>query len=409
MRVTRVRLENYKGFKSFEHSFNPGINVLFGANGSGKTSTLRAIVTILSWYISRIKTATGSGKSITIDSIHNEENQASIILETEADQLQQTVLIKKRNGRETGAKSNLADLSKWATTYRLRRASGEKIIYPLFAFYGVHRAVLDIPIRIRGKFNPEPLQGYEQALDGGSNFRAFFQWFRWREDIENEEKNDTPQYRDRDLECVRNAWAVFMPELSNFRIRRRHQALTAIKDGIELSISQLSDGEKCLLALVGDIARRISLLHMESSEDASTLLKNATGIILIDELDLHLHPRWQRRAIIGLSEVFPNIQFIISTHSPSIISELPAEQLINLEQPDSGNYGFGLSVAEVSEHVMQAELWPKAIKQIIDKVESSISNEDAKSAANALSELKQLLPADAPIITELETEINLFV
>lgn len=409
MRVTRVKLENYKGFKSFEYSFTPGINVLFGTNGSGKTSVLQAIATILSWYISRIKNATGSGKTITVDAIHNEENQASIILETKADQLQQTVLIKKRNGRETGAKSNLADLSKWATTYRLKRASVEKIIYPLFAFYGVHRAVLDIPIRIRGKFNPEPLQGYEQALEGGSNFRAFFQWFRHREDIENEEKNDNPKYQDRDLECVRRAWSVFMPELSHFRIRRRHQALTAVKNGIELSISQLSDGEKCMLALVGDIARRISLLRMASSEDTSELLKNATGIILIDELDLHLHPRWQRRAITGLAEVFPNIQFIISTHSPAIISELPAEQLINLEQPDAGNYGFGLSVSEVSEHVMQAELWPKVIKQIIDKVDSAISNDDAKSAEKHLTELKQLLPADAPIITELETEINLFV
>jgi hypothetical protein len=111
------------------------------------------------------------------------------------------------------------------------------------------------------------------------------------------------------------------------------------KGGVEFDVDMLSDGEKGLLGLVGDLARRLSL--------ANPALKNPNegqGIVLIDEIELHLHPAWQRNAVRGLQRTFPNIQFIFTTHSPQVISELRPNQTFLLVDgvalPAERSYGM---------------------------------------------------------------------
>lgn len=281
--------------------------------------------------------------------------------------------------------------------------------YPLMAFYGVRRAGIDIPLRIRNKHDFDALAGYENAFEGGSEFRSFFDWFRQHENWENEERLDDASYRDASLEAVRTAWERMLPEFSNFRIRRKKgQALTAVKDGVVLSMDQLSDGERCFLALVGDIARRLSLLQM-SAQGAGEIL-NGQGIVLIDELDLHLHPLWQRRAIKGLPKVFPNLQFIITTHSPQVLSEVPAERLIPLEQENTVNVGYGFSSADILELSMGSDIWPEEIRAYIVKVYDQLDKGNAKKAQAILDKMQKslTLPEDSPLLTSLQTEISLF-
>ncbi len=101
------------------------------------------------------------------------------------------------------------------------------------------------------------------------------------------------------------------------------------KNGETLNLNQLSDGEKNMIAMVGDITRRLSMANLNMDDPL-----NGDGIIMIDEIDLHLHPSWQRLIVSKLTEVFPNCQFIITTHSPQILSHIKAEHIFLLKQKD---------------------------------------------------------------------------
>ncbi|WP_436718331.1 AAA family ATPase [Escherichia coli] len=124
--------------------------------------------------------------------------------------------------------------------------------------------------------------------------------------------------RDRQLTAVRTAISRFMPGFSNLRVRRKPRLHMSIdKNGQTLNVLQLSQGEKSLMALVGDIARRLAMMNPMLENPL-----NGEGIILIDEVDMHLHPTWQRTIIQRLTTTFPHCQFVLTTHSPLVISVL---------------------------------------------------------------------------------------
>ena len=115
---------------------------------------------------------------------------------------------------------------------------------------------------MKNKHNFDVLSAYEDALGGGANFRTFFEWFREREDLENENNaNSIQKTTDKSLDTVRMAWELFLPEFKNFRVRRSPLRLEVEKNGKKLSVNQLSDGEKVLLSMIGDLARRLSIAN----------------------------------------------------------------------------------------------------------------------------------------------------
>ena len=161
---------------------------------------------------------------------------------------------------------------------------------------------------------------------------------------------------DPQLEAVRRALQSFLPEFENLRVRRNPLRREVEKNGKLLTVNQLSDGEKCLIAMVGDLARRMAIANPERSEPLE-----GEGIILIDEIDLHLHPKWQRMIVPRLQEVFPKCQFIISTHSPHVITHVHPESLYLLMQTDSGIVAerlaesYGKNVDRILEELMGME------------------------------------------------------
>jgi predicted ATP-binding protein involved in virulence len=101
------------------------------------------------------------------------------------------------------------------------------------------------------------------------------------------------------------------------------------KDGKELLVGHLSDGEKCMLAMIGDLARRLAIANPTMDEPLK-----GEGIVLIDEIELHLHPTWQKMILSKLCKVFPNCQFIVSTHSPVVLSELQNGKIYELSKQE---------------------------------------------------------------------------
>lgn len=181
--------------------------------------------------------------------------------------------------------------------------------------------MLDIPSRIRKRHAFTSLSTYDEALESSSTqFRTFFEWFREREDLENERRLDEPAHRDPQLKAVRAAIEALLPGYSDLRVRRAPQRMEVSKGALPLRVDQLSDGEKCLLALAGDLALRLSLANPGAEQPLG-----GAGIVLIDEVELHLHPAWQRVVLERLEATFPGCQFVISTHSPLVLSQVQPE------------------------------------------------------------------------------------
>lgn len=435
MEIQRLILNNIGLFENLEIPLAPtehnpsNITVFVGNNGAGKTSVLKALAISLSWFIARLRTEKGSGNPISEDDILNAANAASIEIEicdssgasdnpnqNEIEHHFKWTLAKNRIGRKARYTSNLNECTRLANRYRDALTCDDKTSLPLIAFYPVERVVLDIPLKIRTKHTFLQLDGYDNSLSQGVDFRRFFEWFREREDTENEsgipedflsqlgplfETNQDAWQRlnelnasakDRQLIAVRTAIRRFMPHMDNLRVRRKPRLYMAIdKNGETLNVAQLSQGEKSLMALVGDIARRLAMLN--------PVLENplaGDGIVLIDEVDLHLHPSWQRSLCDRLMETFPNCQFVLTTHSPLVISDCKHVLVYTLTNGELRQLPsqYGQDANTVLLDVMDTSIRNEKINAELNDLLDAIQDSNLTQAQQLLAELTEELPAN---------------
>lgn len=370
--IEKLTLKNYRGVSKLELELNSKLNVFYGVNGSGKSTMLDASAIMLSWLVSRIRRAGSSGRPIADSDIKNKKSACSINIAVKVDDKHEYEknslmwkLVRSRTGHSSGdEKTSLSELNEYTKhLQRIITLSEEQCNLPLLAYYPINRAVLDIPLKIRTKHRFNLLEMYDDALAGGASFRAFFEWFREREDLENEAIRDQQSlfddtssssgFPDIHLNAVRSALESLMPDFKNLTVRRSPLRMEVEKKGKKLNVSQLSDGEKCLMAMVGDLARRLAIANPKLKKPLE-----GEGIVLIDEIDLHLHPKWQRMIVPKLQKTFPNCQFIVSTHSPHVITHVKPECLFMLKQTSNAikathpNESYGKNVTRILEDLM---------------------------------------------------------
>lgn len=451
MKIESLILEKFRGIgidTELEIPLEPDLTVLAGGNGTGKSSILDALAILLSWATARIRRSGGSGMPIPELSINNSANFARIGAKTLYPSSFSWQLVKTRGGHASPTcVTELEGLTRYSKTFQQRIAeTQENCGIPLFAYYPVNRAVLDIPLRIRQSHQFNLLEAWDDSLKGAANFRHFFEWFRNREDLENEQRVwsllgnketlspkitadfekrlKTPQWKelargdevdwgvaDPQIEAVRKSMQRFLPGFSAFSVRRNPLRMTTKKDGVEIRVDQLSDGEKCLIALVGDLARRLAI--------ANTQLNNpldGDGIVLIDEVDLHLHPAWQRRVLYNLRETFPNCQFIVSTHSPQVLGEAEARQIRLLRQDEKQTLNYfipvqakGLNSNEILDELMRSDgnslTRNQETQEKIDRLFGLIDQGKFTDAKALIVEMKQQLHGGIPDIVRAESLI----
>lgn len=411
MKIRSLNLTHFRGAVALPLAFDDRLNVFFGVNGAGKSTVLDALALMLSWAVSRIRNAGASGRPIGEEDITNGKSTAAIELVCQtAEGMVEWKLLKSRKGHPAADdKSSFHGLTEYARSLQSRLAeTGERINIPVFVYYPVNRAVLDIPLRIREKHRFTLLSAHDDALTSGANFRTFFEWFRAREDLENENrkyqddliKPEGYQLPDPQLDAVRGALSRFLPEFSNLTVRRNPLRMDVEKSGQRLSVNQLSDGEKCMIALIGDLARRLAI--------ANPVLDNpleGSGVVLIDEIDLHLHPKWQRLVVPGLLEVFPGCQFVISTHSPHVITHVQPECLFRLKQTSEGavaekpNESYGKNVDRILEDLMGLETTrPDPVETDLHTVFQSIDEGALDVARTKIEALRRTIGGDPDLV-----------
>ncbi|NEQ64112.1 MAG: AAA family ATPase [Symploca sp. SIO2D2] len=435
MEIKRVILKNIGLFENLVIPLAPtqknpsNITVFVGNNGTGKTSVLQSLATSLSWLVARLRTEKGSGSFISEDSILNKTNTAAIEIEicdalslsdysnkSEICDRFEWTIAKTRKGRKAQYNSQLTYCTSLANHYRNVLTHDEQTSLPLIAFYTVERGVLDIPLKIRTKHTFSQLDAYDNSLNQGVDFRRFFEWFREREDTENESgisedvlralrplletnqdvwqalKKVQASAKDRQLTAVRTAISQFMPQMENLRVRRQPRLHMAIdKNGETLNVAQLSQGEKSLMALVGDIARRLTMLNPALDNPLT-----GDGIVLIDEVDLHLHPSWQRSLCDQLIETFPNCQFVLTTHSPLVISDCKNVLVYTLTNGELQELPsqYGQDANTVLLDVMDTSIRNQEIDTKLNDLLDAIQDFQLSQAQELLTQLTAELPAN---------------
>lgn len=337
MKLRSLKLKDYRRFDEIEMDFHPELTVIAARNGQGKTTILEAIATALGPFVG----AFDMGKSKHIErtdaryvrlgnSFENEQKFPVVIdaaLDLPAIQWQRAL-----NGPKSRTTTKEASpLASWAKELQVSIRSDVQTALPLISYYPAGRLWINHNNSSRKTVvSASRSMGYEDCLSSASNFVQMQQWMK-KATMALLQQQELPGYEQSDLKPritgIQNAVNLVLDNegWSNFHYSLGYEDLAmSHPDHGLLPISLLSDGVRAMISLSADMAFRCSRLNGHFKERASLLTE---GIVLIDEVDLHLHPAWQQQVIASLRNAFPKIQFILSTHSPQVLTTVNKEQI----------------------------------------------------------------------------------
>lgn len=363
MKVQQLTMKNFRGFDDITIDFEQNEPTIFvGVNGVGKSSILDCLIYLLFGIVingdiveftelSSLKNRMGVARLAVknkqeqnyINNIKNEIKNSEDFLKVEIKVIFDSQLIQwgliasnQKNSKVELEFSELENLNILKQKIEEKLTSNKDSGIPLTIYYPISRklsnSLVDKEIKYDHLFNR--FYAYQNALDNEkSNFTSLFNDYRSLEELEYEKLIKDRSYQNPYLKGIRDAIYTFLDGFSGFQVQRRNNEkiprMIIEKRGKTLRLNQLSEGEKCVLAMVGDLARRLAIANPGRSNPLE-----GEGIVLIDEIELHLHPQWQRSIINNLTKTFPNCQFIITTHSPQVISEV--RQVHLLHETDEG-------------------------------------------------------------------------
>lgn len=412
MKIKEIIINNFRGIKELKLEFNVNEpRVFIGINGVGKSTILDAVAILLSPFFGILTDEDNYGAILKKEDINNSSFQTKLEIIIIDDKNEEFTWDIRFNGLDLeNFISDMLDVEDWIFNIKENLQKDPLINLPLAVYYLTNRAVLDIPLRIKKKhLFVDQFNAYDNALIASkTDFRIFFEWFREKEDLENEVRLEgNNDYRDKQLQAVRQAISSLMPDFSNLRVKRSPLRMIVNKKGEELIINQLSDGEKCLLAMVGDLARRLAIANPNLP-----LPLEGNAIVLIDEIELHLHPKWQREIVPNLTKIFPNCQFIITTHSPQVISHVKPENISILEVTNQGilvktpENSFGRDSNRILEDLMETPARPQEIKTNLLDLFKLIDEGNIAQAKELKDNIINQIGYDEPELTKADILIR---
>jgi predicted ATP-binding protein involved in virulence len=228
----------------------------------------------------------------------------------------------------------------------------------------------------------------------------FAAWMRVQEALKSERAS-----AGRALAAFEDAVTRFLPGYSHLRVAGDERPRLLIdRGGTTVAVRQLSDGERGTLALVLDLTRRLAQANPEMTDPAA----EAEAVVLIDEIDLHLHPKWQRQIVRNLTAAFPRCQFIATTHSPQVIGEVEHDriQIIADGQVYSPTHSYGVDSSRVLEEVLDADPRTEAVGDLLAKISGAIGQHQFPQARELLVQLVGKLGEDDPEVTRIRTLLD---
>lgn len=387
-----VQIQNYKAIKDMRLEFSPGINLLIGDNGVGKTSVLDALSVALGGFLTGVTGVSVSG--IQQSDVRIETNPGMIkymtptVIECTAEIGGRSFnWARTRDGESSEYRTKISNRE--IANYAAKLTNDATSILPLIGYMSTMR----VSRSKRGDYGSASKKlndrrcGYIGCLDSALDIKGIKEWCLNMEIEAFHQEKPIPEY-----ESFKEVVSEVMQKMNALEnppsiVYSKPFKDIAYSEGENtLPISYLSAGYQSLLWMTMDFAYRLALLNPGQSD-----CHQATGIILIDELDMHLHPKWQWNALCALEEVFPKVQFIIATHSPIIISSCKG-RLISLDSEQNVSYlegAFAYSITDVLE-LRQGSLGvPKEIRVLANQFEDALNLGDYCRARDILQNMKE--------------------
>jgi predicted ATP-binding protein involved in virulence len=403
MRLDRLHIQNFRCYEDATFDFQPGFNLVVGVNGSGKTSLLQAVAVSFIEFGNAMKPSQTSLKNEDIrfvidrfDGRSRYERKFPLLVHGMGDVFEATEWVMKRDGEALPhLVDSIFDAEKDKVLQKINLAI--QVDLPVLAFYRSDRRWqgAGVTAEFAAQHRVSRFDGYINWFDAVADLRDFESWLigKTLERMQNllDTKPVSLDFED-ELAWVNSAIEIAVPKARNLRYDLRLQSLLIdIDDQKTIPFNELSDGQRGMVALFADIARRMCILNPHMGKD---VLKNTSGVVIIDELDIHLHPAWQRNIVPALKEAFPKVQFIAASHSPQIIGSLKPEEVIVLNNGDASHprVTYGLDSSSVLEEVMGVTQREPEIEKLLSELFSTLEDNDLKKAKVQLEALKKKAP-----------------
>ncbi len=449
MKLKKLTLANFRGFDQIDLEFEEDLTVIAGVNGVGKSGVLKALAALLSHALPRFCACLEKPQSLVGTDVQLSKAALSIscsielkdaalsasILRSAPIELDEAKALGdkrdelRKNFRYTSKKSKealeiedqiklieqrLADPKDLATVavvpidninvdeYTLLTAAAKA--QPIAVLYTTSRLLSLIGPRLPPAYDVYLSSAYSNALSQSDvSLYEFASWFR----AVSEGAILMPSLTGNLLQLVELTLKKLLPEMSELQLQTEGQPQFSLKKGDKrLYLWQLSDGEQGLVALALDLLRRLAIANPFAENPVET----GSAIVLIDEIELHLHPSWQRRVLRSLLAIFKGCQFVISTHSPQVVGQVRPEKLRLLHHDADGKVGlssasqsFGMDSSWILQYIMGVPARDYETEQRLSAVYSAIDSEQLQTAR----ELANALRADIGDFPDLQEAIAL--
>ena len=431
MRIRKLEINNLRVLENAEFDFDPQLNLIVGVNGVGKSTVLEALRICSSRILPHITKSRTKAMSFSIDDIrsgfpfldvevsfeHNRQEfrytrrewseRFAVDDQENIEKLKRKILDTDRLRdrprnllRELDESLDVSDTDSFEPSLKdLKKHASASRIASNCIFFSTSRSIVSDASAKKSKTAGGEAAAYAEALSSRSLYLGqFANWMQAQKQLAGELPLSA-----RHLEVLERVVSRFLPDYQSLRPNddKKNPRLLIDKSGTTLNVRQLSDGERGILALVLDIARRLS----QANPTLDDPLGDGEAIILIDEIDLHLHPKWQRQILKNLMAVFPKCQFIATTHSPQVIGEVEHDRIwiIANGQVYSPTHSFGVDSSRVLDEIMEAESRTQEVQDLLARLSHAIGDEQFENARQLLGDLVALVGEDDTEVIRVRT------
>ncbi len=421
-------MENYRPFSELTVPFHEKLTVLAGDNGAGKTAVLEAAAVAVGTLFTKLEGVSGSRlrpsdarlKAYSLGGSQDVQAQYPVRVaaagRVDGENYQWARGLNTPEGYMTvGEAKNIIELSQ--NIQQRLRDGDETLLLPVIAYYGTgrlrdyHREKKMDTFRSSTRTN-----GYIDCLDGTANSKLMLNWFR-KMTVQKYQRQENGDRAVLELEAIQRALASCFSSVTGYSDVSVQYNLNTNEidvrytDGqggrMRVPMSQLSDGYRGVISLIADIAYRMANLNPQLLDK---VLEQTEGIVLIDEIDLHLHPKWQKRILDDLTEIFPKVQFVVSTHAPEVINSVESENIVLLQdtqvsRPNSQVYGK--DVKSVLKEIMGVDERPETVSGLFKKFYSFLEKYSFVEAEQILDQIDELRDYHDPEVDACRVKLRL--
>lgn len=424
MRIDSISIKNYRCYEQLDISLHERLTLFVGKNGAGKTTILDAIAVAASTFLGGIEGA--SSRMIDaedakynfydLEGIVDPQHQFPVVITGHGDCNGDKNLTWTRSLNSAGGRTTIKEaqvLVKVAEKLQKRIMEGDsEVTLPILSYYGTGRLYAQKKekrdLKTLQKFNRQV--GYVDCMAAESNEKMMLNWFEkmTMKNLQNQQKTGVVE-KIIQLKVVENAICKCFEEISGYSNavlsfdldthRLMLEYADESREKCKFAMNEMSDGFKNTLSMIGDIAYRMAVLNPQLGEN---VLEKTPGIILIDEIDLHLHPEWQQTILKDLQTVFPMVQFVVTSHAPAVINSVKKESIRILDNgkvyhPVEQTYGRDAN--SILREVMHVGERPEEIQTMLSDFYQLVDEEKMEEAEALLKDIESIVGDSDPEIS----------